>query len=74
MKEFKATFYAGSDPFGVTFRKAEYMAIITHTNGKQTAEFFAEMNDMAYIGLSEWDDYEEIDYYRLDETGHYVAM
>lgn len=54
--------------------KKKYMAIITHEDGRQTAEFYDEFNDMAYIGLSELDDYEEIDYYRLDEHGHYVAM
>lgn len=72
MTEVKKTYYAGSDPFEFTFKMKTYMAVIVHENGKQTAEFYDDVNDLAYIGLSMWDDMVSMDYYMLDENGQYV--
>lgn len=72
MTVIKETYYAGSDPFEVGFKMKKYMILTADSAGRQSAEFTDDANDVAYIGLGDYDNIELIELYVLDENGKYV--
>lgn len=72
MTEIKETYYAGSDPFEVGFKMKKYMILTADSAGRQNAEFTDDANDVAYIGLGDYDNIVRIELYVLDENGQYV--
>ena len=72
MTEIKETYYAGSDPFEVGFKIKKYMILTADSAGRQNAEFTDDANDVAYIGLGDYDNIVKIELYVLDENGQYL--